>query len=71
MNNIDACGLSCPQPVLMTLEAIKKEIFPITVTVDTNVACENIQRLARNKNCTVTIKKDGEFFHITLTSNLG
>ncbi len=67
MNNIDACGLSCPQPVLMTLEAIEKKVFPLTVIVDTSVACENIQRLAQSKNCTATIENNGDLFQITLT----
>jgi tRNA 2-thiouridine synthesizing protein A len=44
---IDARGLSCPQPVLMTLEAIKKVATGrLTVLVDTETSKENVLRAA-------------------------
>ena len=44
---IDARGLSCPQPVLMTLEAIKKVAKgQLTVLVDTETSKENVLRAA-------------------------
>ena len=45
---IDARGLSCPQPVLLTLEAIKKTAKgQLTVLVDTDTSKENV--LARRR----------------------
>ena len=35
---IDARGLSCPQPVFLTLKAIEEGKFPIVVTVDNATA---------------------------------
>ena len=44
---IDARGLSCPQPVLLTLEAIKKVAKgQLTVLVDTDTSKENVLRAA-------------------------
>jgi TusA-related sulfurtransferase len=46
MNHIiDARGLSCPQPVLLTLEAIKKaKEGELTILVDTDASKENVLR---------------------------
>jgi tRNA 2-thiouridine synthesizing protein A len=44
-NVVDARGLSCPQPVIMTVDEIKKMgQGEITVLVDTDTAKENISR---------------------------
>lgn len=51
---IDARGLSCPQPVLMTLEEIQKgNQEELVVLVDNNVARENVSRALASKNFTV------------------
>jgi TusA-related sulfurtransferase len=47
---VDARGLSCPQPVLLTLEAIKKvDKGQITILVDTDTSKENILRAAASQ----------------------
>lgn len=46
---IDARGRSCPEPVLMTKDAIEKYKEPIEVLVDTMVAVENVKRFSKNK----------------------
>ena len=49
INIVDARGLSCPQPALMTREAIKKlGKGALKVWVDTDTAVENITRVANN-----------------------
>ena len=49
-NIVDAKGLSCPQPVLLTLEEIKKaNSDEITVLVDTNASKENVIRAVESK----------------------
>ncbi len=49
-NIIDAKGLSCPQPVILTLRAIKKTTNnEIIVLVDTNTSKENVIRAAESK----------------------
>jgi tRNA 2-thiouridine synthesizing protein A len=61
---IDACGLSCPQPVLMTLDEIKagKE-DEIVVQVDNDAAKENVSRAAVGLGWTVAgiDEKEGVF----------
>ncbi|MBR9979721.1 MAG: sulfurtransferase TusA family protein [Desulfatitalea sp.] len=65
---VDARGLSCPQPVLMTLDEIKsgsdKEII---VLVDTDTSKENVTRAANSQGCTVKdVQPDGGGYRLTL-----
>ncbi|MBW1616550.1 MAG: sulfurtransferase TusA family protein [Deltaproteobacteria bacterium] len=64
---IDACGLSCPQPVILTLNAIKENKRNLEVLVDTNIACENVQRLAESKGYDTKIDIAAGKFKIVLT----
>jgi TusA-related sulfurtransferase len=66
---VDAKGLSCPQPVIMTLDEIKngseKEII---ILVDTDTSKENVTRAAESQGCKVNgIFPEGEGYRITLT----
>ena len=64
---IDACGLSCPQPVILTMNAMKDNKSPFQILLDSNIACENVQRLAENKGYDIQIERLGEKFRLTLT----
>lgn len=66
---IDARGLSCPQPVLLTLDEIKKgSENEIVVLVDTDTSKENVSRAAESQGCTVTgVEPDGEGYRISIT----
>ena len=47
---VDAKGLSCPQPVLMTLDKIKEiQKGEIIVKVDTDTSKENVSRAAKSQ----------------------
>ncbi len=47
---VDASGLSCPQPVLMTLNKIKAlSKGEIRVLVDTDTSKENVSRAAQSQ----------------------
>ncbi|MDY6953968.1 MAG: sulfurtransferase TusA family protein [Thermodesulfobacteriota bacterium] len=51
---VDASGLSCPQPVLMTLNKIKGlEKGEIEVLVDTETSKENVSRAAQSQGWAV------------------
>lgn len=65
---IDARGLSCPQPVLMTLDAIKSgETNEMTVLVDNEASKENVSRAAMSKGWAVTeISEEEGVFHIAI-----
>ena len=64
---VDARGLSCPQPVIMTLDEIKKgNEKEIIVLVDTDTSKENVIRAAESQGCTINeISPEGEGYRIT------
>lgn len=66
---VDARGLSCPQPVIMTLDEIKRgSEKEIIVLVDTDTSKENVTRAAESQGCKVhDISSEGEEYRITLT----
>jgi len=66
---VDARGLSCPQPVLMTLDEIKKMTKgEIEVLVDTDTSKENVMRAAASQGCqTNEVSSEGEGYRILIT----
>lgn len=51
---IDTSGLSCPQPVLMFLDAVKKDPSgEFDVLVDNDASEENVTRAAKNRGFNV------------------
>lgn len=60
---IDARGLSCPMPVVMVQNEVKKNApAELSVMVDNQVAVENITRYAALQKYAVTVAEaDGEF----------
>jgi len=63
---VDARGLSCPQPVLLTKKAIDGGDFPIEVYVETVTSLENVKRMAENLGCSVEVEQVGDEFKLTL-----
>ena len=65
---VDARGLSCPQPVLMTLEEMKKtEQGEIDVLVDTDTSKENVSRAAESRGWQVKeVQEEGEGYRLTI-----
>jgi tRNA 2-thiouridine synthesizing protein A len=65
---VDARGLSCPQPVLMTLDEIKKQNQgEIEVLVDTDTSKENVSRAAESQGWQVQeIMEEGEGYQIKI-----
>ncbi len=61
-STVDARGLSCPQPVLMTMDEIKKVVKgEIVVLVDTDTSKENVSRAAQSKGWLVqAVQEEGE-----------
>ena len=66
IETIDAKGLSCPQPVILTKKAIDKGLFPIEVTVDSETARENVTRMATHAGCSVHVEEQGYLFLLTI-----
>lgn len=65
---VDARGLSCPEPVLLALEAMKKlGKGEIEILVDTDTARENISRAANSMGWMVSeIIKEESAYRIKL-----
>jgi len=56
---IDARGLSCPQPVVLTKKALEDNAR-VTTIVDNETALENVKRLAGKFGCAVTVEPKGK-----------
>lgn len=66
---VDARGLSCPQPVIMTIDEIKKgSEKEIIVLVDTDTSKENVTRAAESQGCRISdIREENEGYRISIT----
>ena len=65
---VDARGLSCPQPVLMTMDEMKKvNKGEILVLVDTGTSKENVSRAAASQGWQVKdVQPVGEEYRIII-----
>ncbi|MCW5213601.1 sulfurtransferase-like selenium metabolism protein YedF [Desulfobulbus sp. TB] len=52
---VDCRGLSCPQPVIATKDALEADNRLLEVVVDNEAAKDNVTRFAQDQNCTVTV----------------
>ena len=67
MKTIDARGLSCPEPVILTRQAMAGGEAAYEVIVDNNTSKENVTRYAEHQGYRVSVtEQDGEFT-LTLT----
>ena len=64
---VDARGLSCPQPVILTKKVISARKFPIEVLVDTVTSRENVRRMAEQSGLRVQVEQVGDEFKLTIT----
>lgn len=67
MKKIDARGLSCPEPVIMTKNAMASKEAAYEVLVDNVTAKENVSRFARHQGYQVQVKEQGEDFLLQIT----
>ncbi len=65
---LDARGLSCPQPVLMTLDEIKKlKQGEIEILVDTETSRENVSRAAESRKWEVQeVQEEGDGYRLRI-----
>jgi len=70
-STVDARGLSCPQPVLITMEEIKKVgRGEIEVIVDTDTSKENVSRAAESQGWRVqNILEEGEGYRLIIAKD--
>lgn len=64
---IDARGLSCPMPVILVQNEVKKNApQALEVVVDNRVAVENIKRFALLQHYETEVREAGGEFTLTL-----
>ena len=58
---VNAKGLACPQPVVLTKNALGEiEEGKVVVTVDSELARDNVKRMAESEGCSVSIENQGD-----------
>ncbi len=67
-NVVNAKGLSCPQPVIVTMNEMKKvDRGEIVIMVDTDTSKENVSRAAKKQGWEVTdIQPEDDGYRITI-----
>jgi TusA-related sulfurtransferase len=72
MTTVDARGLSCPQPVLLSLGEMKKlATGRIEILIDTDTSKENVSRAAVSQGWEVKeIQPEGEGYRIAIEKGL-
>ena len=64
---VDCRGLSCPEPVILTRQALQQATGgKVTVTVSNAVARDNVSRAAKSMGWQVTVETDGDDFKLTI-----
>ncbi len=68
-NIINARGLSCPQPVIMTVNEIKKvKNGTIVIMVDTDTAKENVSRASKAQGWEIAnVEPEEDGYRVTIT----
>ena len=61
---VDGRGLSCPQPVILTMEAIKKDADEYEILVDNKTALENVSRFLKKAGKEFTYKTNDDDYII-------
>ncbi len=67
---IDARGLTCPQPVMETDKVLRElERGTIVTIVDNAAARDNVKRLAEGTGCSVAVEQKGDDYYLVITKN--
>ena len=68
VREVDARGLPCPRPVINTKKALEEiKEGKITVLVDSNESCQNVQRFAQSQGCQVEVREKDGIFSLDIT----
>lgn len=70
---VDAKGMLCPQPLILTKKALK-DLAPgenVTVEVDNETSKDNVERFLKDNGATVDIRQSGNVFTLEITKGAG
>ena len=71
MKAIDARGLACPEPVLLTKKAVDAGEGAFDVLVDDAVPLENIKRFCDGYNCSLVVEQQEGYWKLTVSPKEG
>lgn len=63
---IDARGLACPEPVVLTQQA-SRQYDAFEVLVDNEVAVQNITRFCTNKKLKLQVQEEGRQWRLSIS----
>ncbi len=63
---VDARGLSCPQPVMLTKKALEEQNGHAVVLVDDPMVLENVRRFAERKGLPVSVEEKGDTYRVSI-----
>ena len=66
MKEIDARGLSCPEPIMLTAEALKSGNGPVKVLVSEPHQKTNVEKLAKDRGKKTKTKEIDTGFEIVI-----
>lgn len=66
MKEVDARGLSCPEPIMLTAEALKSANGPVKVLVSEPHQKTNVEKLAKDRGKKTTTKEIETGFEIVI-----
>ncbi len=67
MKELDARGLSCPEPVVMIRKAMASQESAYEMVVDNVTAKENVTRYARHQGYQVSVREQDGEYHLSMT----
>ena len=67
MKQLDARGLSCPEPVIMIRKAMMSKEAAYEMVVDNPTSKENVTRYAEHQGYKVEVKEQGDEYTLTMT----
>ena len=67
MKELDARGLSCPEPVVMIRKAMASQESAYEMVVDNVTAKENVTRYAQHQGCQVSVREQDGEYHLSIT----
>ena len=67
MEELDARGLSCPEPVVMIRKAMASQESAYEMVVDNVTAKENVTSYARHQGYQVSVREQDGEYHLSIT----
>lgn len=66
MKIVDARGLSCPEPLMLTAEALKNTDEPVKILVTEPHQKMNVEKLAKDRGKKATSVETADGFEVTI-----